>query len=1072
VTFRPYFFAVAKKANTGISLRALGDATIETPVATIDPSSEIVFAAALYVLIERRQPVSRRSLQAVLWPAASDRTAAHRLRQTLLKLRRVGFPIKVAGKGQISLVAESVYVDYEDFLSTRAGIERSGNDALVLLPAYEPRFSERFLEWLDTWKADVNASMTRVMLGIIARHRVKGEWVEAERNASKLLRFQPYNEEATLAMAEACAMRGGKLQAMEILDKYLNEVGSGPTDLRLPATIMRRRIADRMHPRMEAAVGQSPLVGRGAVMEQLGELLQRSRDGKGQSCLVWGDAGVGKSRLLAEFATFASLQGIQTQRVQCRPNDRHRPLSAFVDLVPGLRTMRGAIGCSPETFSYLDRLTKQKPTVAHARNSESDSEIVYAGVQQSLFDLIDAVSDERCLIVMIEDVHWLDSTSAKLLRDMVAWAVDHSIFFAFTGRERPEDWSRLPERLTEIHLPPLDAGPSKDVILGVVRQHGREIEGKYLEWCVRVAEGNPYFLQELANHWVETGNQNEIPSSLAAVLSERISRLSPEALLLLQICALLETHATLDRIEKLIGLEPHRMLPAINELGLGVMLDIETDDSGKNAADRLLSRHDLLSNAALMRLTPPARAFLHRRAGAVFETEIDTEHSASVLWDCAKHWQLAGNVGRALHLARSCATHLMEVGLSNAAAEAYQKALAYCSTPEERAQILDGQTRAYYRSKNWAGVLKAAEKVRQLSSSKDRNVDRHDDIELMVLRAQWRNMRYDQIVERTLRCLNEGTATARHRVEAGTMALKLVSMMGDSDLMLDVYKRIEILAADSDVDVSTKLQAAAIYHTVCGSLETAKEAARSLLEENRRNGNVGDLILSLINAAVTLRTAGAFAEAKNVLLEALSISNKLKIGHGSFEALSMLAQRALESGQTDEARHWWELIRSSPPPEGKYYALELAVVSTRVVLLSERPCDAKKFLPRNWEWIRREPVVFRQTYFGCLYVATDLACGRIPSNALLNFLETAHIGARALFYQTYPTYVLSVGLTAAGRKAHGDRLLEEYLSVFRREPYPPSSNLVAGVKQLLPLTGKKRNRRRSLPTLLPSDSGT
>ena len=38
-------------------------------------------------------------------------------------------------------------------------------------------------------------------------------------------------------------------------------------------------------------------------------------------------------------------------------------------------------------------------------------------------------------------------------------------------------------------------------------QHGREIEDAYLDWCVRVAEGNPYFLQELANHWVETGDQ-------------------------------------------------------------------------------------------------------------------------------------------------------------------------------------------------------------------------------------------------------------------------------------------------------------------------------------------------------------------------------------------------------------------------------------------------------------------------------------------------------------------------------------------------------------------------------------
>ncbi|HYN79916.1 MAG TPA: AAA family ATPase [Gemmatimonadaceae bacterium] len=1063
---------MTKKPNPGISLRALGDATIATPLTTIDPSAEIIFAAALYLLLERREPISRRSFQAVLWPDASDRTASHRLRQTLLKLRRLGFPIDVAGKGHISLATESVKVDYEDFLATRNGLERSGNDALVLLPAYEPRFSQRYLEWLDTWKADVNASMTRVMLGIIARHRVKGEWVEAERNAAKLLRFQPYNEEATLAMAEACAMRGGKLQAMEILDKYLNEVGSGPTDLRLPATIMRRRIAERMHPRMEAAVGQSPLVGRGAVMEQLGELLRRSRDKKGQSCLVWGDAGVGKSRLLAEFATFASLQGVPTQRVQCRPNDRHRPLSAFVDLVPGLRTMRGAIGCSPETFGYLDRLTKHKPSISESRTSDGDSEFVYSRVQQSLFDLIDAVSEEGCLIVLIEDVHWLDSTSAKLLSEMVAWATDHSIFFALTGRERPEDWARTPGGLTEIHLQPLDTGASKDVILGVVRQQGHEIAEGHLDWCVRVAEGNPYFLQELANHWVETGDQQEIPSSLAAVLNERISRISGEALLLLQTCALLETNATLDRIEKLIGLEAHRMLPAINELGLAGMLVIEADDPAKNSADRLLSRHDLLSNAALARLTPPARAFLHRRAGAVFESEIEGERSASTLWDCARHWQLAGNIGRAFQLAKSCATHLMEVGLPSGAAQAYRKALAYCSTAEETAQILEGQTRAYYRSKDWGGVLEAAARARKVHLSINPSVDRHDDLELMVLRAQWRNMHYSRILEKALRCLNEPNATARHRVEAGIMSLKLLTMTGDMESMRDVYAQVETLATAPDVDLAMQLQAKAIYHTTCGSLETALASTRLLVEEHRKNGHVGDLIRSLNNAAVTLRTAGVFDETESVLLEALSVAKKHKIDLASFGVLAMLAHTALERGGTEDAHHWWELLRASPvPTDDRYSEVELAVISTRVALLSKRPCEAKRFLPRGWGWVRRDPVVFRQTYFACLYVATELACGRIPSDSLLEFLEGAHLRARDLFYQAYPTYALYVGLTAAGKEARGAKLLTEYLSSFRREPHPPSAKLLLGLERLLPLARKKRNGRGSLPAVLSSDRG-
>src|SRR4026209_2673666 len=177
-----------KKPVVSIHARVLGDASITTGVATIEPIGEIVFAAALYLILRRKEPVTRGMIQALLWPEATTRVASHRMRQTLLKLRQLGMPIELSGKGHIGLNGAPVSVDYEEFLTTRT-VENERNDSLVMLPGYEPRFSQPYLEWLDAQKAEVNASLTRVMLGIIARHRVKGEWVEVERSASRLLRF-------------------------------------------------------------------------------------------------------------------------------------------------------------------------------------------------------------------------------------------------------------------------------------------------------------------------------------------------------------------------------------------------------------------------------------------------------------------------------------------------------------------------------------------------------------------------------------------------------------------------------------------------------------------------------------------------------------------------------------------------------------------------------------------------------------------------------------------------------------------------------------------------------------------
>ncbi|MFN2533516.1 MAG: AAA family ATPase, partial [Pyrinomonadaceae bacterium] len=844
------------------------------------------------------------------------------------------------------------------------------------------------------------------------------------------------NEEATLALAEAYAMRGGKLQAMEILDRYLSEVGNGPTDLRVPATVMRRRIADRMHPRVESIAGQSALVGRGAEMEQLAWLLDKARQKNGQACLVWGDAGVGKSRLLAEFVTFASLQGIPTQRVQCRPSDPHRPLSVFVDLVPGLRTMRGAIGCAPETFEYLDRLTKHKPGLT-AKPGDGDSEFIYAKVQQALFDLIDAVTDEGCLIVLIEDVHWIDSTSAQLLREMVAWGVDHSIFFAFTGRDGAEtSLSGLATSLRVVHLLPLESGQSKDVILGVVRQRGREIEEEYLDWCVSVAEGNPYFLQELANQWLEQGSHHAIPISLAAVLNERISRLSDDALLLLQTCALLEKNSTLDRLEKVAAFETRRMLQSINELGLAGMLVIEPDESGRIGADQLRPRHDLLSNAALMRLSPPARAFLHRRAGTVLETEIVDDQSAAALWDCTAHWQLSGNVGRAFSLAKSCAKHLMDVGLASAAADAFEKSLSYCSTSEEKLSILRELARAHHQGNNWNRVVEVVGKARTLQQKINSREHQHDDTELMGMRASWLCAGESVPIGSAIGCLNDPNAPPDHRVRAGVLALMMLDQACHQEAMPEIYRLIVDLGEDSRVALTPKLEARMVYHTLWGELEIAVEAARQLIAHARALGNTGDLCRLLCNASLVFRTAGLFDDASAFLNESDQLAVSLKLHSAKARTLPMIAHLAFDRGDLATVRTTYgQLLAVDPQLHTRPLRLDIAAVGARLALFDHKPALARKRFPESLSEISRDQIGQRQTYRLALYVAIELGRGKL-SRAAVNALETIHLASRRNLQQSFAATVLYRALRQLRQSAKGERLLKEYVTDYRREKWP------------------------------------
>jgi hypothetical protein len=386
----------------------------------------------------------------------------------------------------------------------------------------------------------------------------------------------------------------------------------------------------------------------------------------------------------------------------------------------------------------------------------------------------------------------------------------------------------------------------------------------------------------------------------------------------------------------------------------------------------------------------------------------------------------------------------MEVGLPSAAAEAYEKALAYCTTSDERLEILEGQAHAYYRSSCWEQVTDVVRKVRRIMVDVDPSHNLHDDLELMSLRADWRSLRLDHTLEKALACLYEPSATSNHRVEAGSMALMLLDQFCAHDAIPKVYELVESLSAHPDVRTAARLQATVVYHTVCGNLDTAVDAARTLVAEERTSGITGNLFRSLCNAAVPLRTAGLFEEARGLLLEAVSVGKQHKTDLALPLALHLLASMALERGHTEDATHWYDVLRAHPRRRNdKFSSLEIRAIGARLALLRNRPAVAKRLARSKISALRQEPLIFRRTYQAALSVATEVASGGVPSNALLQILEDAHLKSRRSTHQAFAAYALYVGLKAAGRGQRGKNLLDEYVESYRREPWPAPTHLLA-----------------------------
>lgn len=1020
-----------------IDLRAFGTGEIHTPVATITPSHSRVFAASLYLILERGKAVSRSRLANLLWPDATEALRAHRLRQTLLQMRKLGIAIE-ADRNKLRLPSAEVRTDLDGFNAngTMLGSSRE------MLAGYHPEFSDDFADWLDSKRRAVHAGVTRFLINSIEKARHRADWGSVDDLVSDCLALDPTNENAVLARAEAAAMRGAKREALLCLDRFLMDLGDAPRDIRLPAEILRRRIVERLPDVPVRANEQLAFIGRESEIELLTQRLSKVRAGFGGIVQVVGEPGVGKSRLAAEFGRFALLQGTEVHHIACRPSDVNRPLSLFVDLVPQLRELPGALGCSPRTLDFLRRLTDLAP-ISTDQSHPVDSHALFGGVRAALFDLLDSVLEEQCIVLIVDDVQWLDDFSARLVAQICDWASGRPILFVLTSRPANDRLRTIlgDTQIITISLNPLGRSESDSLLRSVSQRAGREIDREFEQWCLTVAEGNPFFLQELVRHWIETGNRHEAPPSVVQVLEARIARLSREAIRVLQTSAILSELATVDRVRSVLGLEPHHLIAAIEELSETAMLQ-GAEEALATSEGEIHPRHDLVAGVAVGRLSQLSTCFLHRRCADVLETEItDVNKRAGLWWACAEHSLLAGDKVRALSYRVACAEHLLGMGLGKEAADAFEKSLDYCTTDDQRLRILPRLAFSLQTDAKWELSKEVLKKCIRLSSRQN-PTDIHNEFELLLLEARYHStFDYAQLFEDFKACVQCTNALPSHRVRAGIHALKLATDIGPRQLIDSLYHSVASILDSDQVPRQDALELSIVYRSVTSEKIVPIESFREFLEVG--SPDALEHFRRLITVVSSCRLTNRYADGLTFVREALHYASSRNLPSYAAQAhlcevqLHVAAENYLAADGALQAIHnllsTTENLRLREEPfymEARI-ALELGDAKRCALALS-------KLGPISPYYSRS-----RTTYYFALHVGLMLLRNEPVQNlaAVVSNLELAHRSSRSLSIQDFETYWLYRGLAFIGRESDAERMLGSYVAVYRQCRWPLSARL-------------------------------
>jgi DNA-binding CsgD family transcriptional regulator len=406
-------------------------------------------------------------------------------------------------------------------------------------------------------------------------------------------------------------------------------------------------------------VDAAPLIGRAEALTVVRSAVARAARGSGGVVLVVGEAGIGKSRLLAEAGRHARDHGVHVLSGRAAESG-----GAFRPVVEAL-LRGGADDIDPGTVPapYRAPLARLLPGWAiGARDGPEPSVDPVLVLGEAVVRLLDVLVDGACML-LLEDLHWADPDTIALLAYLADRLRDRPVVVAASARD-DEPGPGAVERLTT------DAAvrtvrlsrfrPEELAALAAARAAGRLREDE-LAAVVARADGLPLMAEELVDEAVRTAAGSApvlVPRTMTALVRRRLSLLTPVERQCLSAAAVSGTEPDWELLRVVVGQPEDVVLAAARAAAEAHLV---REDAG-----RLSWRHALMREAVVAGLLPPERAALARRAAEALLARGRSEdaaraaellaqggergRAAALFLDLARQDRTTGALRRAEHL--------------------------------------------------------------------------------------------------------------------------------------------------------------------------------------------------------------------------------------------------------------------------------------------------------------------------------------------------------------------------------------------------------------------------------------
>jgi class 3 adenylate cyclase/tetratricopeptide (TPR) repeat protein len=472
-----------------------------------------------------------------------------------------------------------------------------------------------------------------------------GEIVTSDRQADG-----PYGEATILASRMEGLAAPGKIlltnSTWRLATGFVRAVSLGPQAVRGKRDMLEvfelEGVAARTRFNARQNQGLTQFVGREAELDLLVRALRRAEAGEGQVVVITGGPGVGKSRLIHHFLHLGAASNATVLETSAEPYDRD---SVYLPIANLLRSQLNVLPNDPATAiqEKLETILLPRADLLEAASALLDLPASKSAewrdldpvqkrrrIGEAVRELILNARRPSALVVVIEDLQWLDEDTNALVADLIDQVRSLPVLLVLSSREPAKPQGR---HCRILHLDALQPLRALELLTHLV---GDAPEIEPLRAVVLQRTDNrptPLFLEETVSSLIEQGVlqgqpgryhiagdiealEREVPHKVEEVLAVRIDRLGREHKKVLETASVIGMEAPLDLLGAVTNLDVERLLANLSELEAADLM-YESLSSGQS---EFRFKHTLTREAATSRIPHSERMMLHARTVEAIET--------------------------------------------------------------------------------------------------------------------------------------------------------------------------------------------------------------------------------------------------------------------------------------------------------------------------------------------------------------------------------------------------------------------------------------------------------------------